>query len=141
MSATERSYCVISEKDMVKRLWSYGLWDIEGRNIKKLLSQHKNTENCIFKDWHVANGSSESNNLEHFLKELSKTFQMQLNILPKLWLIFCCHHQKIQKMSHFCILMPLTQGVNMITRQTTPFFSSTLWALSVGIFHFCISRL
>ena len=28
----------------------------------------------------------------------------------------------------------------MITRQMAPFFSSTLWALSVGIFPFCISR-
>ena len=30
-------------------------------------------------------------------------------------------------------------GVNKITRQITPLFSSTLWALSVGIFHFSIS--
>ena len=28
----------------------------------------------------------------------------------------------------------------MITRQMTPFFSSTLWTLSGGIFYFCISR-
>ena len=35
------------------------------------------------------------------LKELDKIFQMHLNILPKLWLIFCCHQQKIQKMIHF----------------------------------------
>ena len=27
----------------------------------------------------------------------------------------------------------------MITRQMTSFFSSTLWALFVSIFHFCIS--
>ena len=35
------------------------------------------------------------------LKEIDKIFQMHLNILPKLWLIFCCHQQKIQKMIHF----------------------------------------
>ena len=36
--------------------------------------------------------------------------------------------------------MTITRGVNMVTRQMTPFSASTLWALSVGIFHFCISR-
>ena len=30
--------------------------------------------------------------------------------------------------------------ITMITRQMTPFYSSSLQALSVGIFHFCISR-
>ena len=34
----------------------------------------------------------------------------------------------------------MTLGINMITRKMNPFFSSTLWALSVDIFHFCISR-
>ena len=32
-----------------------------------------------------------------------------------------------------------TPRVNVIAGQMTPFFSSTLWAVSVGIFHFCIS--
>ena len=32
-----------------------------------------------------------------------------------------------------------TPRVNMIAEQMTPFFSSTLWAVAVGIFHFCIS--
>ena len=32
-----------------------------------------------------------------------------------------------------------TPRVNMIAGQMTPFFSSTLWAVAVGIFHFCIS--
>ena len=40
----------------------------------------------------------------------------------------------------FDILMTITPGVNMITRKMTPIFSSTPQALSVGIFHFCISR-
>ena len=39
----------------------------------------------------------------------------------------------------FDIVMTITLlGVNMITRQITPFFSYTLWPLSVGKFHFCV---
>ena len=37
----------------------------------------------------------------------------------------------------FDILMTITPGANMISRKMTP-FSSTLQALSVGIFYFCI---
>ena len=44
------------------------------------------------------------------------------------------------KMSLFDILMTITPGVNVITRQMTPFFSFTLRALTVSIFHFYISR-
>ena len=50
-----------------------------------------------------------------FEKYLSSAFKY----MPKLWVIFCCHQK---------------------TRQRTLFFSSTLWALSVGIIHFSISR-
>ena len=39
--------------------------------------------------------------LFHFLEELNKIFQMHLNILSKLGLIFCCHQQKIQKIRLF----------------------------------------
>ena len=63
---------------------------------------------------------------------------MHLNILLKL--VFCCHQQRTQKAVIFDILMTITLGINMITRQVTSFFSSTLWALSVGIFHLCILR-
>ena len=73
------------------------------------------------------------------MKKLNKIFQVYFNIFPILWLIFHCHQQKIQKKSIFDILMTITLAVNMITRQMTPFFSPTLWALSVGIFHFDIS--
>ena len=31
--------------------------------------------------------------------------------------------------------------INMITRQRTPFFSSSIWTLDLGTFHFCILRL
>ena len=37
----------------------------------------------------------------NFLRELNKISQLHWNILLKLWLIFYCHEQKIQKMSHF----------------------------------------
>ena len=46
-------------------------------------------------------GSSEPINPWHFLKELNKIFKMHLNILSRLWLIVCCHQQKIKKMRHF----------------------------------------
>ena len=66
---------------------------------------------------------------------------MHLNILPELWLIFCCDQQEIQKKRVICdILMTVILGVNMITRKKVRFFSSTLWALSVYIFHFYILR-
>ena len=35
-----------------------------------------------------------------FCKNSNKIFQLHLNVLPKLWLTFCCHQQRIQKMSH-----------------------------------------
>ena len=61
---------------------------------------------------------------------------MHLSILT-----FCCHQLKIQKMGHFLILVSESSSIkNMITKKMTPFFSSTLWALSVCMFHFCISR-
>ena len=34
---------------MVNRLWSYGSWDIEGRNIKKAADSAKIPKSCIFK--------------------------------------------------------------------------------------------
>ena len=40
----------------------------------------------------------------------------------------------------FDISMTITPGVNMITRKVTPFSASTLRALFVDIFHFCILR-
>ena len=77
---------------------------------EKLLRQQKLPKSCIFKSGHVANYSSKSSNLYHFLKELNEIFQMCLSILPKLWLVF------------LDILMIITPGVNILTRQTTPIF-------------------
>ena len=105
--------------------------------IKKLLSQLKKQRNSVF--WHLSNGSSESKNPYNFLKKLNKIFLMHVNILSKLWLIFCCHQQKIQKCAIFDILMTITSAENII-RRTTPFLSSTFWSVSIGLFHFCISK-
>ena len=38
---------------MVNRLWSYGSWDIEGRNIKKAADSAKIPKSCIFKGWRL----------------------------------------------------------------------------------------
>ena len=62
---------------------------------------------------------------------------MDLNVLLKLGLIFAVMSRKYKKLAIFDILMTVTLGVN-ITRRLAPFFSSTLLALSVNIFHFCI---
>ena len=73
-----------------------------------------------------------------------KISQLHLNALPKLWLIFCCCQQKIQKKSHALHFNNHNSGsehnfyhfLNILI----PFFSSTLWALSVGLSHLCIQR-
>ena len=39
--AHEISYYALSENGIFKRFWIYRLWDIENRNIKKLLTQQK----------------------------------------------------------------------------------------------------
>ena len=63
---------------------------------------------------------------------------MHLNILPKLWLSFCCHQQKTQKWVIFDILMTILLEVNTITIQMTRFFSST-YIFSSTHLSFCIS--
>ena len=42
------------------------------------------------------------NTINHIISwiKINKVFQIHLNILPKLWLVFCCHQQKIPKMKH-----------------------------------------
>ena len=68
-SEPEKSSWVVSKNGMVKKLWSYCSWVTEGRNIKKPCSISQKIT-CIFKGWHLVNGSSKSNNPWHFLKEL-----------------------------------------------------------------------
>ena len=48
--------------------------------------------------------------------------------------------RKCKKWAICVILMILTLRVNMTIRQMIQFFSSLLWALSDGVFHFCIAR-
>ena len=65
---------------------------------------------------------------------------MHLNISLKLWLIFCCHQQKIVKMSHLWHFNDHNSESKHDNKTNDPIFSSTLWALSAVIFYFCISR-
>ena len=63
LHACERPFWVLSENCIVNRFWSYCLWDIKGRNIKKTWrSNQKITKPCIFKDCHLGKGSSECHN-------------------------------------------------------------------------------
>ena len=79
-------------------------------------------------------------NPRYFLKGPNKTFQMNLISCPNWDWFFAVSSRKYIKWAIFDILMTITLGVN-ITRQMSPFFSSLLWALSVGIFHFYISKI
>ena len=101
--------------------------------------QNHGTWQVCFKGLCIANGSSEpvihifySSN-PAFSKIANKIFQMHLNILLKLWPIFCCHQQKIQKWAIFDILMTVTLVGNMISRQMAFFIyslSSISWYIS-----------
>ena len=79
LNAPERSYSVLSENGVVNRLWSYRLWDIEGRNIIKNCWVGKKHQNPVFSRVYYATGSSEANIPHHFLKQLNKIFQMDVN--------------------------------------------------------------
>ena len=48
LTAPERSYSVLLENDISNRFLSYRSWDIEGRNINKLLNQQENSGNLYF---------------------------------------------------------------------------------------------
>ena len=112
-------------------LLGFGLtvWEILRVEISKImLSQQRNKKSCIFKCWHLGNCSLKLHNPKYFIKGLNKTFQMHLNMLPKLGLIFCCIQQKVHKMSNFWHSDGHYLGVNII-RGITQFFSSTVWAL------------
>ena len=60
---------------------------------------------------------------------------MHLNVLPKMWLIFCCRQQKGQEnKTHFEILMTITPGVSMITRKIILFFFHLLFKLVLLVY-------
>ena len=107
---------------------------------KRFLVQQKIPKSCIFKGWHLANGNSESNNSWHFLKVLIEIFQWLVKFYSNCDWFFAVISRKYKKWAICDILITTNLGVNTITRQMTPFFSSILWFLSIGIFHFCISR-
>ena len=71
---------------------------------------------------------------------LKKMIQFHFYALPKLWLIFCCHQQKIHKSTIFNILITITLEVKITIRQANPFFYLLFELLSVGLFHLCISK-
>ena len=57
--------------------------------------------------------------LSIFWENSVRWFQVYWNSLHKLWLIFCCQQQKIQKKAIFDILMIIIMGVNEISREMT----------------------
>ena len=116
----------------------YFSWAIMGRNNKKKEKKcwvnKELVKSFIFKWWQFANGRSELHKPPYFV---NKTFQMHLNILPKLF--FSVFSRQYIKWAIFDILMTITLGVN-VTIQMTSIFSCTLWILYVDIFHFCTSK-
>ena len=64
---------------------------------------------------YLTNGKFKVYQPYHLLEELNRIFQVHLNILPKLWLTFCCYRQICEKWAIFCILKAITLGVNEIT--------------------------
>ena len=119
-------------------LWIIGFW----ATISKM-STIKNTGFWnSFVDWtffYISTERLSSKPINHtiFCKNSMKYFMW---ILPKLWQIFYCYQKKYKKLAIFDILKTITLDLNMTTRQMNPFFWYTFWALSVGIFNFCISR-
>ena len=107
---------------------------------KKLLSQQKNrNRNPVFLRVDTVSMIVQDPKIHSVFQKSLNLFQIDLIISLKSWLIFCCHQLKIRKLAIFDILMTITLGENIITSQMTLVFSSTLWALSVDIFHFNIS--
>ena len=75
-----------------------------------------------------------------FWKNSLRSFRHTLIFCPNCDQFFAVISRIYKKWAIFGILMTINPGVSKITKQMTPFFSSTLWALSVGTFHFCIAR-
>ena len=98
-----------------KTVWLIG-FGVTVRKISRVkIYIYKKIQKC--KGWHLANGSWKPNKLQSFLKDLNKIAEMQLNVFPKLWLIFSGHQQKIQKWAVLDILITISLGVKMIIRQ------------------------
>ena len=85
----QKTSCILGK--IFKRIWKilfsffrkgYGLFGLWATLIK--ISTFENTGFRYFSVY-----SAEP--ITHFLKEFNEIFQVQLNILFKLWLTFCCH--------------------------------------------------
>ena len=93
----------------------------EGRNI--LLELATIPKSAFSRVDVLLNGRSESNN----------------PFAQTRWL-FAVSSRKYKKCVICEILITITPEVNRVSRQMTPFLSTILWALFVGIFHFRIPR-
>ena len=76
-----------------------------------------------------------------FWKNSVRSFGCTKTFCPNCDSLFAVISRKYKNGVKCDILMIVIPGVNMIARQMTVFLSSTLWALPVGIFHYCNSRL
>ena len=94
----------------------------EGRNI--LLELATIPKSAFSRVDVLLNGRSESNN----------------PFAQTRWLFAVISSRKYKKCVNCEILITITPEVNMVSRQMTPFLSTILWALFVGIFHFRIPR-
>ena len=106
LSIHGRSYWVIAENGTVNSLWLNCLWDIVDKYQKDFWYQTKKWtnkyQNPVLLNVEVLLMLALKCILQNnFLKGPNKSFQMHLNIFPKLGLIFCCIQQKVHKMSHF----------------------------------------
>ena len=133
---SETSYLALLEL----MLWIIGAW----ATISKMSALENIALNQLvflyFYPQYLTYGNSKAYQTYHFLKELNNIFQVHLNILPKLWLMFCCYQQYIQKMSHFWPFNDHNSRSKNYKYTNDAIFSSTFWARSVAIFHFCNSR-
>ena len=83
--------------------------------------------------------TSKPHNHTFFWKNLIRSFMCSKIFCLNCDWCFAVISRKYKKWAIFDIFVTVTLTVNMIDRQMIPAFSSTLWAISVGIFYFCIS--
>ena len=76
-----------------------------------------------------------------FCKNSIRSSMCTLIYCPSCDKCFAVISRKYKKLVISDILKTISVGVNMISRQMTPFSSSNLWALSIGMFHFKIFKI
>ena len=79
----------------------------------------------------------------YFLMELNNIFQVYLKILTKLWLTFCYHQQRIQKMSQFWHFHDYNSGSEHNHLTNDPIFIYFLSAtrLNISFLYFKIFKI